>query len=180
MANYLPANYTQNWGYSGVGQQMYPAYGQSMAAQPQMSYAAAQQQTGQGIIWVDGEVGAKAFQMPQGWSPNTPIPLWDTNDTIIYLKSTNQMGMPNPLQKIHYQMEEMQPKHMGASQAMLTSGDAAASTQDMSQYIRRDEMRTEEFVKKDDLERMKRELMDSINGISAATGSTGRHGREDV
>ena len=118
--------------------------------------------------------------MPQGWSPNTPIPLWDTNDTIIYLKSINQMGMPNPLQKIHYQMEEMQPKHMGASQAMLTSGDAAASTQDMSQYIRRDEMRTEEFVKKDDLERMKRELMDSINGISASTGSTGRHGREDV
>lgn len=133
MANYLPANYGQNWGYSGVGQQMYPAYGQSMAAQPQMSYGTAQQQTGQGIIWVDGEVGAKAFQMPQGWSPNTPIPLWDTNDTIIYLKSINQMGMPNPLQKIKYQMEDV-PQMLPAGQQSGTGSQGAdyATKDDLS------------------------------------------------
>ena len=169
MANYLPANYGQNWGYGGVGQQMYPNY-QSMAAQPQMSYAQpAQMANTQGINWVDGEVGAKAYQMPTGWPVNTPIPLWDTNDTIIYLKSTNQLGMPNPLQKIHYKMEENTPKYMGQSQAMLASGEPAAPARDMSEYVRKDE-----------LDRMKQELMESINGISTEMGRNGRHEREEA
>jgi len=92
------------------GNNMYPqmSYGQ---APIQQSYAAAQPvqsppQTTQGIIWVDGEVGAKAYQLTPGQAG--PVALWDTNDTVIYLKSVNQMGMPNPLQKIHYTMEEQQ------------------------------------------------------------------------
>ena len=84
-----------------------PSYTPDTAPQQQSAQQAAQ--PGQtGIIWVDGEVGAKAYQLPQGWPANTPMPLWDTNDTIIYLKSTNPMGMPNPLQKIYYRMEETQ------------------------------------------------------------------------
>lgn len=87
---YLPTTYSPSWSYGQPGQMM-------QSYQPQQS---------QGLIWVDGEVGAKAFQMPAGWPANTPIALWDTNDTVIYLKSINQMGMPNPLQKAHYQLEE--------------------------------------------------------------------------
>jgi hypothetical protein len=68
-----------------------------------MSYQAQQMQT-QGLIWVDGEAAAKAYQMPPGWPANTPIALWDSNETTIYLKSTNQMGMPNPLQIAHYEL----------------------------------------------------------------------------
>lgn len=67
----------------------------------------------QGLIWVDGEAGAKAYQLPAGWPANTPIALWDTNDTVIYLKSHNQ-GMPNPLQKARYQLEEYVPRQSGA------------------------------------------------------------------
>lgn len=161
MANYLPANYGQNWGYSGVGQQMYPQYGQSMVAAPQMSYAQTAQANTQGILWVDGEVGAKAYQMPTGWPVNTPIPLWDTNDTIIYLKSTNQMGMPNPLQKIHYKMDETAQKYQSQAMPGENSGQSAA---DMSEYVRKDEM-----------DRMKQEIMDSIRSIGA-----GRHEREEA
>ena len=79
----------------------YPTY-QSAWTNP-MSYQAQQMQT-QGLIWVDGEAAAKAYQMPPGWPANTPIALWDSNETTIYLKSTNQMGMPNPLQIAHYEL----------------------------------------------------------------------------
>lgn len=139
MASYLPATYQPNWGYSGVGQQMYPQYQQSG-----MQQTAQTQQSNSGLIWVDGEVGAKAFQMPSGWPANQPIALWDTNDTVIYLKSINPMGMPNPLQIAHYTLEEK--KSVGRSGDMRN---------DMSEYVR-----------KEDLERMKQDLLDALNMTS--------------
>ena len=155
MANY-PVPYQNNWNYSGIGQQMYPQYQQSMAQTP-VQVQQATQTSGHGIKWVDGEVGAKAYQMPAGWPPNQPIALWDTNDTVIYLKSINPMGMPNPLQKAHYKLEGTQSgeKNQGYS------GDTEpVKLPDMTEY-----------VKKDDLERMKQDLIDTIGQMS--TNGTG-------
>lgn len=99
---------------------------------PQMSYATPTQMPVQqpqpqpmpmqnnGMIWVDGEIGAKAYQLN---GQTGPVALWDTNDQIIYLKSVNQMGMPNPLQKIRYQMEE-------TPAGMITSGNNGMSGTD--------------------------------------------------
>lgn len=116
---YLPAPYT-NW---------------SAAMQPQQT---------QGLIWVDGEVGAKAYQLPPGWPANTPLALWDTNDTVIYLKSTNQMGMPNPLQIAHYQLEERVPKHSWAAgredYTEQTWGEEAYNKMQMEMKELRDEI----------------------------------------
>lgn len=146
------------YGNAGYGQ-MYPQ--QSYQAPVQQSYAPAQ---GQGIDWVDGEAAARAMQLPAGVTQHA---MWDINEPVIYLKSVNQMGMPNPLRKIRYTMEDVQQSG-GQSQALLTGGESGAEhgSPDMSQYLRRDE--TQGFVKKDDLERMKTELMESIQGISAA------------
>ena len=150
MANYLPATYQPGWNYSGVGQQFYPSqYQQAGAAQQ------AQPAQTHGLIWVYGEVGAKAYQMPQGWPSNQPIALWDTNDTVIYLKSTNPMGMPNPLQKARYTLEE----HRGIA-PMQTSGDSMPNGN--------------EYVRKDDLERMKQEIMSAIASSENSTKETGR------
>lgn len=150
--SYLPATYNPNWGYSGVGQQMYPMYQpQSMASAP-VQQNPQTQQSGHGLIWVDGEVGAKAYQMPQGWPCNQPIALWDTNDTVIYLKSTNPMGMPNPLQKAHYRLEE----YRNAS-GSVPSPDSVPAMPDLSDYVR-----------KDDMERMKQELLESISNVSTS------------
>ena len=77
--------------------------------------------------WVEGEVGAKAFQMPQGWPVNKPIPLWDTTDTVIWIKSWNQIGAPNPMQKLKYEMQD---------QPQIT---LPAST-DMSKYVTSEDM----------------------------------------
>jgi hypothetical protein len=128
---------------------MYPLQGTQMSLANQPA-----QQTG-GLNWVDGEVGAKAYQMPANWPANQPIALWDTNDTIIYLKSINPMGMPNPLQKAHYTLEEYKS---------ATPGQSGAEAPDMSQYVR-----------KEDMERMKKELTEAINNV----GMSGRHGRTE-
>lgn len=143
MPNY-PVPYQNNWGYSGVGQQMYPQYPQGAAA-PQMPVQ--NQAGGMGLKWVDGEIGAKAFQMPAGWPANQPIALWDTNDTVIYLKSINPMGMPNPLQKAHYRLE-------GGNTGEKSEGYSGEAKPDMTGYVR-----------KEDMERMKQELMDAIGSM---------------
>ena len=94
---YLPTPFQPTW---------YPQVPQPVSTAPAPQ---------QGLIWVDGEAAAKAYQLPAGWPANTPIALWDTNDTIIYLKSTNQMGMPNPLQIAEYQLRELRPARSGAA-----------------------------------------------------------------
>lgn len=43
-----------------------------------------------GIIWVQGEGGAKSYMV----APNTTVQLWDSEDQVIYLKSADASGMP--------------------------------------------------------------------------------------
>lgn len=43
------------------------------------------------LIWVQGEAGAKAYQV----APNTTVPLFDTESQVVYLKSTDITGMPS-------------------------------------------------------------------------------------
>ena len=111
---------------------------------PYTNWSTMQPQQTQGLIWVDGEVGAKAYQLPPGWPANTPLALWDTNDTVIYLKSTNQMGMPNPLQIAHYQLEERVPKHSWAAgredYTEQTWGEEAYNKMQMEMKELRDEI----------------------------------------
>ena len=145
--SYLPTTYTPSWNYSGVGQQLYPQM--SAAPQPQP-----QQQTNHGLIWVDGEVGAKAYQIPPGWPANQPIALWDTNDTVIYLKSINPMGMPNPLQKAHYTLE-------GTKSGEANQGFSGAAEP------------AHDYVTKEDLRRVKEELLDAMT-------TPGRHEKEET
>lgn len=67
-------------------QQMQPMVQQ----QPQMQPQVPQQETG-GIIWVQGEAGAKAYLVAAG---NT-VQLWDSENPVIYLKSADMSGMPS-------------------------------------------------------------------------------------
>lgn len=154
MANYGTGMPYQNaWGYGGMSQQMYPNYGYSGAMQPQGQQMPGGFVKGE-IEWVDGEAAAKSYQVPAGTTK--PVALWDTNDTVIYLKSMNPMGMPNPLQKIHYVMDAQEPKYAGREQARLESGEAEPS-HDMTQYVRKDE-----------LEAMKDELKEAIESMRGA------------
>ena len=79
--------------------------------------------------WVDGEVGAKAFQMPPGWPVNSPIALWDSTEKKVFLKSWNAMGMANPMQELDYVIRE-QPVQLPEN----TSGQP-----DMNKYVTKEE-----------------------------------------
>ena len=50
-----------------------------------------QQQQNSGIIWVQGEAGAKSYLV----APNTTVQLWDSENQVIYLKSADGSGMPS-------------------------------------------------------------------------------------
>ena len=69
-----------------AGYQPYPTYQQPLPMQqPQQNTAQS------GIIWVQGEAGAKSFLL----APNSTVQLWDSETQTIYLKSTDATGMPS-------------------------------------------------------------------------------------
>lgn len=69
------------------------AYYNGFPATYQPVYQIPQQQTQQqnGIIWVSGEAGAKAYMV----APNNTVQLWDSESQTIYLKSADASGMPS-------------------------------------------------------------------------------------
>lgn len=70
-----------------IGYQPIPQYYQQNY-QPQQNTA---QNQSNGIIWVSGEAGAKAYLV----APNTTVQLWDSEEQCIYLKSADASGMPS-------------------------------------------------------------------------------------
>jgi hypothetical protein len=54
-------------------------------------YPQQQTQPANNMIWVQGESGAKSYLL----APNTTLPLWDSERQTIYIKSTDNSGMPS-------------------------------------------------------------------------------------
>ena len=48
------------------------------------------QQVSGGMIWVQGEAGAKSYMV----APNNTVVLWDSEEQRIYIKSADASGMP--------------------------------------------------------------------------------------
>lgn len=72
----------------------FPATYQPMYYQPQYQVPQVQQpvqQQSNGIIWVQGEAGAKSYLV----APNNTVQLWDSESQTIYLKSADASGMPS-------------------------------------------------------------------------------------
>lgn len=95
----------------------YPAtYQQPMVyPMPQMSMA---QQPHNGVIWVQGEVGARAYPVEPGRS----VMLLDSDESRFYIKSADASGMPLPLRVFSY-----------------TEEVATQSRDDSSRYVTREE-----------------------------------------
>lgn len=71
---------------------------QSQTQQPQMVAQQAQTSANNGIIWVQGESGAKSYLI----APNTTVMLMDSESNKFYLKSADASGIPLPLRKFTY------------------------------------------------------------------------------
>ena len=113
--------------------------------QPQMQPQVPQ--TGQqdtGITWVIGETGAKSYLM----GPNKTIPLWDTEAQVIYVKSTDASGMPS-MKVLDYTIRD--------------SSNAGQKTPL--------DDKTVEYVKRDELEALKAELLKEIANMKEDLGA---------
>lgn len=56
-------------------------------------------QQGGGILWVQGEEGAKAYMV----APGSSVLLMDSENSSFYIKSSDASGMPQPLRVFDYQ-----------------------------------------------------------------------------
>lgn len=115
--------------------------------------------------WVEGEIGAKAFNMPAGWPANRPIPLWDSTDTVIWLKSWGPMGIPNPMQKLVYKMPEQETYNLPSGQQNTSGAPLAVdgSQNNDNKYATKDELK----AMKDELREMLRESQQQMNRNNA-------------
>lgn len=126
------ANYWDGYSMNGAGMQ---PMGMSGYPQPMMqqSYAPAPQpmQDPRSIKFVDGKVGAMAYQMPQGWQPGNVLALWDSQGPYIYLKSWNQMGMANKIETLEVRtvedpIQNLPSGNMSGSDSYATKDDLNA------------------------------------------------------
>lgn len=76
--------------YNGFPATYQPMYQQQQQYQQPYQVAQPAQQNA-GIIWVQGEAGAKSYLV----APNTTVQLWDSEAQVIYLKSADASGMPS-------------------------------------------------------------------------------------
>ena len=81
-----------------------------------------------GIIWVQGEAGAKSYLV----APNSTVCLWDSESQTIYIKSADASGMPN-MKTLDYTIRENGVPHT-----------------EHVDYVTRDELKEEfDSIKKD-------------------------------
>lgn len=66
----------------------YPYYGNPYMPQDNMMR---QQPANNGIVWVQGEVGARSYLVAAGCT----VPLWDSERQTIYIKSVDNSGIPS-------------------------------------------------------------------------------------
>lgn len=65
----------------------YPYYGNPYMPQDSMM----RQQPTNGIVWVQGEVGARSYLVSAGCT----VPLWDSERQTIYIKTVDSSGIPS-------------------------------------------------------------------------------------
>lgn len=86
----------------------FPNNAQMPQNSPQMAQNASPA-SNSGIIWVQGESAAKAYPVASGQS----ILLMDSEDSVMYIKSTDQSGMPQPLRIFDYTERTAQHSEAG-------------------------------------------------------------------
>lgn len=91
-------------------------------------------------ISVDGEMAARAWQMPANLPPNTIIPLWDLDGQHVYFKSTDAYGRINPIRKGKVVFEE-EERGNNEPQNLPPAGvsESCAPPPDMSGYVRKED-----------------------------------------
>lgn len=133
----MPFNdYQQNYNGLYSGQQTGPQ-NQSYAHQYGPSYAS---QASSNRAWASDEYEARSIRVPDGWPADTPFVIWNPRQPIQYIKAVDARGVPYPMKILGY--TEIQPK-----QSFALPGQTDSSS---------------EYVTKDDMNRMRDEIVESV------------------
>lgn len=119
-------NYNSNFPV-GYPAQQYPA---PMQTVPPVISQAPQSQGG-GILWCQGEAGAKSYPVAPGGS----VLLMDSEGSRFYIKSADPSGMPNPLRIFEF-------REVNAASAPTVS-PVSQNAPDLSAFVTRDELDNE-------------------------------------
>lgn len=123
--------------YNSYFPQYYQPFQQTPVNAPQMAQAAPQQ-SNSGIIWVQGEAAAKSFPVGAGQA----VLLMDSEASVMYIKSTDASGMPQPLRIFDYTERTAAPSEAAAGKAAPV-----------------------DYVSRDEFDAFKEEMKKSIKGI---------------
>lgn len=118
-----------NYGQTGwMPQQPNYQYYQNQPVQQSFAPAAVVPQR---PIFVDGEMAARVFQMPDNWPIGVPLYLWDSNGNYFYVKMIGQNGIPMPLQVFEYNAKAPEPSgYISGTNSQI----------DTSQFVTREDM----------------------------------------
>lgn len=106
-------------------------------------------QTNQGLLWVQGEAGAKSYLV----APNTTVLLMDSEGSRFYLKSTDNAGMPSLRVFEYSEVSQNGPQAPNTAQIDLDG-----------KYVTREEY--------DDLQRKYMDILDRLNTFPVAPVSS--------
>lgn len=105
-----------------------PSFNQQPMVQPVQQVPTPAQQTNNGLVWVQGEAGAKSFLV----APGCTVMLMDSEGERFYLKSADASGMPLPLRVFEYKER--------TETAQQTAGGSVAALDDLdNKFVTRDE-----------------------------------------
>ena len=105
-----------------------PSFNQQPMVQPVQQMQTPAQQTNNGLVWVQGEAGAKSFLV----APGCTVMLMDSEGERFYLKSADASGMPLPLRVFEYKER--------TETAQQTAGGSMAAFDDLdNKFVTRDE-----------------------------------------
>jgi nitrous oxide reductase accessory protein NosL len=105
-----------------------PSFNQQPMAQPVQQIQTPAQQTNNGLVWVQGETGAKSYLV----APGCTVMLMDSEGERFYLKSADASGMPLPLRVFEYKER--------TETAQQTAGGSVAAFDDLdNKFVTRDE-----------------------------------------
>lgn len=133
--NYFPQYYPNQMPVMQTPQQM-------PVGQPTMPQNAPQA-SANGITWVQGEASAKSFPVGAGQS----VLLMDSEESVFYIKSTDQSGMPQPLRIFDYTERTAQHSEAGVAK----KNDDYVSRKEFEEF-REDVKRTMRGIRKPNME----------------------------
>lgn len=126
-----------NNGFPMTYQQLYPQQ-YNYVPQQQLGQPVVQQQNDNGILWVQGEAGAKSWAV----APGKSVMLMDSESSTFYIKSSDQSGMPMPLRIFDYTERNQQ--------------------QSQNPVLQHKEIDTSQFVTWDDFDKRLKEKLQEI------------------